>query len=111
MSAHITQNITNDEIRRAYKNHILYVDLEDSDIVCRCADDWFFFAGLTGEDYYGDLNGFLRDIPESTIIDEIYNVVQDFKVTDMENMVDNDDWSEYLYIYYTIHEAIENHLM
>ena len=65
----------------------------DHGTVCAIGDNWFYFGGLTAEEENPD--EYIKNVPMDTIIQDILNVLNDFK----ENFVD-----EYLYYYFYLEE-------
>lgn len=94
--------ITKEMVTEAYKQGLVRLDTiapdEEFGTICRIGDCWFFFGGeladsLSPEEYK-------KDIPEETIIEEVYHTLEDFR----KNKEDFGD--EYLYYYYYLEENL-----
>ena len=78
-------DITREAIKRGYKKGCVWLgnSPHEDGVVCFIGDmpnganhNWFYFGGRTAEGYT-DVVKYLKDIPENTIIDEIFEAVQD----------------------------------
>ena len=63
-------------------------------IVCGIGDNWFYFGGYTAEEY-DVVEEYKNDVPTETIIQEIFDVLQDFHSEFLD---------EYLYYEYYLKE-------
>lgn len=72
--------ISKDMITKGYDRGVVKLEKSPNNdgIVCRIGDDWFYFGGLTAEEYE-DVEKFKTDIPRTTIVEEIFEVLNDFR--------------------------------
>lgn len=84
--------ITKTMIKKGYEQNLInLIKCPFGDgIVCQIGDNFFYFGGETADEY-NDPIAFQKDIPEDTILSDIYLVLCDFK-TEFSD--------EYLYYYY-----------
>lgn len=59
----------------------------NSGIVARIGENWFYFGGMTAEEY-NDVDQYRQDIPFGTIVDEIYDVLHEWQTGTHEEFVD-----------------------
>lgn len=59
-------------------------------VACGIGDNWFYFGGHTAEE--STVEDYRRNVPESDIINEIFDVLDDFRTCGSEELTD-----EYLY--------------
>ena len=76
----------------------------DDGVVCGIGEHWFYFGGEEAEGC--SVEEYKANVPESTIIEEIFNVLDDFEGNGL-------DWDEYRYYGYYLSEqlpAVENQM-
>ena len=66
-------------------------------IACQIGDNWFYFGGITAEDY-NDIEAYKKAIPALDIVKEIYITLKEF-----EEIYED----EYLYYYYYLKENLK----
>lgn len=66
-------------------------------ITCQIGDNWFYFGGITAEDY-NDIEAYKKAIPALDIVKEIYITLKEF-----EEIYED----EYLYYYYYLKENLK----
>ena len=71
--------ITRKLVQLGYEQGIVQLILDplQSGIACQIGEHWFWFGGATAEEYE-TVEAYKQDIPEETIINEIYYVLEDF---------------------------------
>lgn len=71
--------ITKEQIKIGLDSGVvkLVVDPMEHGTVCQIGENWFYFGGLTAEEMSPD--EYRRDIPQETIVDEIFSVLNDFR--------------------------------
>lgn len=76
--------ITRKLVEIGYKNGIIMLtNIEGiTDTVCMIGKKWFYFGGMTAAQYNAE--DYKKNIPEETIIDEIFNVLEALKETSKE---------------------------
>ena len=92
------ENITYDMIKKGYEQGLVYLKVEGlCGIVCQIGEFWFYFGGLTAEEY-DSVEKYKSDMDEHEIISNIYEVLDhDFK-TEFSD--------EYLYYYWYLKENL-----
>lgn len=95
----IDQLITKEMIVGGYKQCLInLIKSPNGDgIVCKIGDNWFYFGGLTAEEY-DSVQEYKARVSESDIISEIYDVLCEF-TTEFAD--------EYLYYYYYLKENLK----
>lgn len=58
-----------------------------SGIVARIGNNWFYFGGMTAEEY-NDVEQYREDIPFGTIVDEIYDILHVFQTGSHKEFLD-----------------------
>ena len=66
-------------------------------VVCKIGEYWFYFGGLTAEEY-DSVEAYKADIPKRVILNDIYNTLKDF-------LHDSDLIDEYRYYEYYLKES------
>lgn len=71
--------ISKDMIREGYTQGVvrLIISPHNDGIACQIGENWFYFGGYTAEEY-DSVEDYRRDIPVETIVDEIYDVLDEF---------------------------------
>ena len=91
------KSITKDMLRNGIKHGVIRFVIDpnmESGTVCKIEDNWFYFGGETAEDM--DPEEYLKAVPQEDIINEIFDVLEDFKF-------ENED--EYMYYLCVLREA------
>ena len=85
--------ITKDYLRQAYRKGLVKIidSPNDDGAVCGIGGNWFYFGGLTAEQETA--KSYVEKIPEEDIINEIYAVLEDFRVCAFEEH--NDEYAYY----------------
>lgn len=91
--------ITKSMIKAGYTANIIKLikSPHGDGIACQIGDNWFYFGGLTAEEYKS-VKKYKEDIPEDEIVNEIHEALNDF-FKDKETFED-----EYLYYEYYLKE-------
>lgn len=82
--------ITKKQIAQGLMSGIVRLDIDPnmgSGIVARIGENWFYFGGLTAEEY-DDVDLYMAEIPFDTIVDEIYDVLHEWQTLDQEEFRD-----------------------
>ena len=72
--------ITKTMVKRGYEQNLIKLITDpnmEAGVVCQIWDNWFYFGGMTAEEM--TVEEYKKDIPEDTIIDEIYNALNELK--------------------------------
>ena len=87
--------ITKSMVGQGYDKGVVKLNISphNDGIVCRIGDYWFYFGGLTAEEY-DDVEKYKKDIPRDTIIDEIFEVLNDFDFRHTEEFMDEYNYYE-----------------
>lgn len=72
--------ITKEMVENGYKSGVIRLDVSPNEdgIVCFIGDIWFFFGGMTAEEFKS-VEDYQRDIPRESIIDDIFNALESFR--------------------------------
>lgn len=93
-------DITKAMIRDGIENKIVKFDIDPNmgaGTICKIGENWFYFGGITAEE--SDPEEYVAAVPTETIVDEIYDVLEDFKVLPEYH-------DEYRYYYYYLKEQL-----
>lgn len=92
--------ITLSAVRKGYDSGLIrLVESPNEDgIVCAIGDCWFYFGGITAEEY-DNVEEYKKNIPVECITEEIFNTLDDFWRCGYEEFRD-----EYLYYEYFLLE-------
>lgn len=87
--------ITKQMVENAYDDGVIELDISPNGdgTVCRIGEYWFYFGGMTAEDY-ADPREYERDITKETIIEEIFETLDDSLRWDSED----EYWYYYRYL-------------
>lgn len=88
--------MTKEQIKKAIETKIIKFEVDPnlgSGTVCQIGENWFYFGGLTAEELNPD--EYIRDIPLVTIVDEIFDALEDFCVHE-EFMDEYEYYNSYL---------------
>ena len=71
--------ITKQMVKDAYDKGVIELDVSPNGdgIVAKIDEGWFYFGGLTAEEYT-DPREYEHDIPKETIVDDIYETLDGF---------------------------------
>lgn len=96
----ITQ-ISLKRIKEGYDTNVIHLCISPNGdgVVCEIGTNWFYFGGLTAAEY-SDIRLYKKDIPKETIIKEIYETLQGFIESGMDEFLD-----EYEYYDSVLREA------
>lgn len=70
--------ITRKMVREGYDTGIIKL-IHTSEVVCQIGDIWFFFGGLTAEEYES-ADAYKADIPKEDILNDIFTTLEAFRV-------------------------------
>ena len=90
--------ITKEMIRLGIKERLITFEIDpnmEAGTVCRIGDSWFYFGGQTAEEMNPD--EFLKNVPDGDIIQEIYDVLNEFSKYDETK--DEYDYYESILLY------------
>lgn len=92
--------ITVDMVKNGYSSGLINLILSPNGdgVACAIGDCWFYFGGLTAEDY-NSVEEYKKDIPADCIVDDVFKVLEDFWSCGCEEFRD-----EYLYYEYFLRE-------
>lgn len=82
--------ITKNLVAQGLMSDVIRLDIDPkmgSSIVARIGENWFYFGGMTAEEY-NDVEQYREDIPFGTIVDEIYDVLHEFQTGGHEEFLD-----------------------
>lgn len=82
--------ITKKMIAQGLMADVIRLDIDSnmkSGIVARIGENWFYFGGMTAEEY-DDVDQYRQDIPFGTIVDEIYDVLHEWQTGTHKEFVD-----------------------
>lgn len=65
-------------VKKGYENGLINLieSPNDDGVVCEIGDGWFYFGGIEAEGC--TVEEYKRNVPSEDIIDEIFNVLEDF---------------------------------
>ena len=84
----ISKELIKDGIRAKIIEFVIDPNMEHG-TVCQIGDSWFYFGGQTAEELNPE--DFIKNIPEEDIINEIYDILEEFR-NDEDSF---DEWSYY----------------
>ena len=72
--------ITKQMVQAGYSSGVIRLVLSPNEdgIACQIGDCWFYFGGLTAEEY-SSVDAFKADIPEDVILKDIFTVLEAFR--------------------------------
>lgn len=70
--------ITRKMVRDGYDAGIIKL-IHTSEVVCQIGDIWFFFGGLTAEEY-GSADAYKANVPKADILNDIFTTLEAFRI-------------------------------
>lgn len=97
------KKITKEELIQVYQKGIvrLITSPNGDGIVAEIGDGWFYFGGLTAEQYTS-ISEYMADIPQDDIIQSIFDALESFREPHQES------FEEYVYYASTIKGALDD---
>lgn len=79
--------ITKKMVEDAYRDDVIELILSPNGdgVAAKIGDGWFYFGGMTAEEY-DNVDLFRKEIPEKTILTDIYETLENF--TEWEELCD-----------------------
>ena len=72
--------ITREMVAKGLKTKVISLIMSPigDGVVCKIGDTWFYFGGMTAEEY-NSVETYKEEIPHDTIISEIYEALESFR--------------------------------
>jgi len=89
--------ITKIDVERGYDSGKIRLGVSPNQdgIVASIGNSWFYFGGLTAEEY-GNVEQFVHDIPHDTIVDEVYSALNSFIESGWEEAKEEYEYYEHI---------------